>query len=212
MPSLHDLLTSHAPLLVLDAASARIQVGVFAGDISARWESSAAEAGVGLFRSVEALRLDLENVAAFAFCEGPGSVLGIRTAAMALRAWTTLKNRPVFVYSSLALVWHASPRADTSVISDARRDRWNRYRPADGLTRVGAAELSQRLVTPAGFRNWSPLPAGVEQVPYSLADLLPRTAGVDLFRAVESPDAFLHEEPSYVTWTPQIHRAPQAVP
>ena len=30
----------------------------------------------------------------------------------------------------------------------------------------------------------------------------------DLFRATDAPDAFLHEEPSYATWTPQIHRAP----
>lgn len=212
MPSLHDLLSSHAPLLVLDAASIRIQVGLLARDGMARWESSEAEAGVGLFRCVEALQVDLDNVAAFAFCEGPGSVLGIRTAAMALRTWTTLKSRPVFAYSSLALVWHASPGEETSVISDARRNSWNRYRAVDGLTRVSAAELSPRLVTPEGFRNWSPLPAGVEPAPYALADLLPRTAGVDLFRVVEAPDAFLHEEPSYVTWTPQIHRAPSPTP
>ncbi len=210
MPSLHDLLSSHAPLLVLDAASPRIQVGVLAPDGSACWESSEAEAGVGLFRSVEALPVELESVAAFAFCDGPGSVLGIRTAAMALRAWTTLKKRPVFAYSSLALVWHGlAERERTSVISDARRDQWNRYRATDGLVRVAAAELSGRLATPEGFRNWSPLPAGVERVPYVVADLLPRTAKADLFRAVEAPDAFLHEEPSYVTWTPQIHRAPQ---
>ena len=31
---------------------------------------------------------------------------------------------------------------------------------------------------------------------------------LDLFRPTDAPDAFLHEEPSYATWTPQIHRAP----
>ena len=30
----------------------------------------------------------------------------------------------------------------------------------------------------------------------------------DLLRVIDLPDAFLHEEPRYVTWTPQIHRAP----
>ena len=58
------------------------------------------------------------------------------------------------------------------------------------------------------FRNWSAIPAGVTRVPYSLAELLPRVPDAELFTATEAPDAFLHEEPSYVTWTPQIHRAP----
>ena len=61
---------------------------------------------------------------------------------------------------------------------------------------------------PEGFRHWSTLPAGVTRTPYVLADLLPAVADHDLFRATDAPDAFLHEEPSYVTWTPQIHRAP----
>jgi hypothetical protein len=30
-----------------------------------------------------------------------------------------------------------------------------------------------------------------------------------LFRQTEEPDAFLHEEPSYAMWTPQVHQAPE---
>ena len=41
-----------------------------------------------------------------------------------------------------------------------------------------------------------------------LSPLLPRVAGADLFRATDAPDAFLHEDPSYKTWTPRIHGAP----
>jgi tRNA threonylcarbamoyladenosine biosynthesis protein TsaB len=73
---------------------------------------------------------------------------------------------------------------------------------------VAATELSGELVTPENFRHWSPLPASVTRVPYEVAELLPRVAEADLYRATDAPDAFLHEEPSYVTWTPQIHRAP----
>ena len=36
----------------------------------------------------------------------------------------------------------------------------------------------------------------------------PEVAGADLFTATNTPDAFLHEEPAYATWTPQVHRAP----
>ena len=61
---------------------------------------------------------------------------------------------------------------------------------------------------PQPFRHWSPLPANVQEVPYSLAQIVPQVWDEDLLHATDAPDAFLHEEPSYVTWTPQIHRAP----
>ena len=61
---------------------------------------------------------------------------------------------------------------------------------------------------PDGFRHWTRLPDGVTRTPYSLAELLPPVADRDLFRLTDAPDAFLHEEPGYATWTPQIHRAP----
>lgn len=210
MTSLRKLLTAHAPLLLIDAASARVQVGLVDADGATRWQTSEEEAGVGVFCSVEALGCDLKRVRAFAFCEGPGSVLGVRTAAMALRTWRALALRPAFAYCSLAVVSHALGQPDVSVIADARRDSWHHYSRERGLRRVPATELAGKLVMPEGFRHWSPLPAHVGRTPYLLADLLPRTADADLFRETDAPDAFLHEEPNYATWTPQIHRAPTA--
>lgn len=207
MPTLRQL-SAHFPALAIDAASAQIQVGALARDGSARWESSGEEAGVGVFQCIEKLGVDPGAVDSFIFCDGPGSVLGIRTVAMALRTWNVLRPRPVFAYSSLALVAHALGRTDLGLIADARRDAWHFYRIGDGLRRVPAAELGGPLAMPEGFRHWTPLPPGVERVPYSVADLLPRAADAELFLATDAPDAFLHEEPSYVTWTPQIHRAP----
>lgn len=212
MPSLRQLLAAHAPLLLIDAAAARVQVGCFATDGTARWETSEAEAGIGVFRGLEALGVDLGAMRGFAFCEGPGSVLGIRTVAMALRTWTVLAPRPIFAYQSLAVVAHTLGRNDVGVIADARRDAWHHFALGGALRRVPAADLSGKLVMPENFRHWSPLPAGVSSVPYSLAELLPRLVDADLFRATTEPDAFLHEEPSYATWTPQIHRAPVSSP
>jgi tRNA threonylcarbamoyladenosine biosynthesis protein TsaB len=68
--------------------------------------------------------------------------------------------------------------------------------------------LQGELVMPDDFRHWSSLPSNVQLVPYSLSDLFPRALDADIFEATSEPDAFLHEAPSYVTWTPQIHRAP----
>lgn len=212
MPSLRQLLAAHTPLLVLDAASARVQVGWFATSdpAAARWKTSTDEAGIGVFRGIEQLGIDVNAARAFGFCDGPGSVLGIRTVAMALRTWNTLRPRPIFAYHSLAVVAHALGKNDVTVVADARRDLWHAFQIGGTLRRVPATELTGELAMPENFRHWSPLPAGVAALPYSLAELLPRTADADLFRATDAPDAFLHEEPSYAKWTPQIHRAPAA--
>jgi tRNA threonylcarbamoyladenosine biosynthesis protein TsaB len=209
MPSLRQLRASAAPLLLLDAASARIQVGILGSDPGAdRWQSSTEEAGIGVFRCIEALGLDLASVRGFAFCEGPGSILGIRTVAMALRTWNVLLPRPVYRYGSLELVAHALAQPDAQIIADARRDTWHRFVAGGKLERVPAASLSGRLLMPEGFRHWTPLPPDVSPTSYTLAGLLTTAADADLFRVTEAPDAYLHEEPAYRTWTPQIHRAP----
>lgn len=207
--SLRNILALHAPLLLIDAASTRVQVGVFSADGEARWQTADDDAGTGLFRCIETLAVDLALIRAFAFCDGPGSVLGIRTSAMALRMWNTLSRRPTFAYTSLAVVAHALGQAQTSVIADARRDLWHHYSlESPQLRRLPVTELPDDLVMPDGFRHWSTLPAKVSPVPYALAEWLPQVADAALFREVESPEAFLHEEPSYAAWSPQIHRSP----
>ncbi|HVU32305.1 MAG TPA: peptidase M22 [Opitutaceae bacterium] len=208
MTSLRQLLAAHSPALLLDASSARIQVGILAPDGPNRWAESAEEAGVGLFRCVQELGHSPTSVSAYIFCEGPGSILGVRTVAMAIRSWGVVSPKPVFAYGSLALLAHALGRLSASVIADARRDSWHRYRIGDGLRRVTSDGLTGELVMPAEFRHWSPLPAGVTTVPYSVPALLSQASDAPLFHPTDAPDAFLHEEPSYVTWTPRIHRAP----
>ena len=208
MPSFRQI-SAHCPVLVIDAASSKIQVGLIATDASAaRWVTSDNEAGVAVFEGIKSLGVNVGEIAAFVFCDGPGSVLGIRTVAMALRTWRVLRPRPVFAYCSLALVAHALGRDNVGVIADARRESWHYFKRGEHLRRVPAAELRGELVMPENFRHWSALPENVERVPYSLPELLPKVWDADLCGATDVPDAFLHEEPTYVTWTPQIHRAP----
>lgn len=207
MPSFRDA-SQHFPALLIDAASSLIQVGLLQRDGTAAWQTSEAEAGIAVFEATRNFGCEIGDIGAFIFCEGPGSILGIRTVAMAIRTWCVLQPRPVFAYSSLALVAHALGREDVQVIADARRDSWHVFRIGGRLARVPARELAGELLMPEGFRNWTPLPAAARTTPYRLAKLLPAVWDVDLLRPTDAPDAFLHEEPSYVAWTPQIHRAP----
>jgi tRNA threonylcarbamoyladenosine biosynthesis protein TsaB len=209
MPSLRQLRATAAPLLLLDAASTTIQVGILGLDPAAdRWQHATEEAGIGVFRCIESLGIDLATVRGFAFCDGPGSILGIRTVAMALRTWNVLQSRPIYRYYSLELVAQALAQPDAQIIADARRDTWHRFVLGGRLERVPATDLSGRLLMPDGFRHWTPLPPDVSRTSYTLAGLLTAASDADLFSLTEAPDAYLHEEPSYRTWTPQIHRAP----
>jgi len=254
MPSLAQLLATHGTLLVLDAASARVQVGWITVD-SATWASSTDEAGKALFSGIDSL-LDsgspsaprsISAVGAFVFCEGPGSILGIRTAATALRTWRTLHPQtPAFSYQSLALLAHGLGAPDLTLIADARRDHWHIQRlgqplrqvpsselqdtpntesltPSDQCTSTRAAEANalvanepeqkkQAYGLPEGFRHWTTPPSNLARVPYHLETLFAADGikDADLFAPTSEPDAFLHNEATYKTWSPQIHRAPSA--
>ena len=221
MPSLTQLLTSHDRLLVLDAASKNVQVGLLRTGFPDKWRRGEHEAGTGIFVGTESLLtgagLQISDVGAFVFCEGPGSMLGTRTIAMALRIWQVLSPRPVYAYQSLAVAgryeWSQKDGRDFAVIADARRDAWH-FQPvqADGrmmpLERLPSAAMpAVELVTPEDFRAWAPPPHPAAVCCYDLAKLFPASAGGDLFRAVGLPDAFQHDAPAYRKWAPQIHRA-----
>lgn len=223
MPSLTQLLASHGRLLVLDAATTRVQVGLIRNGSPARWRSVEDEAGTGLFTATQDVLAEagtkLDEVGAFIFCEGPGSMLGTRTVAMALRTWQVLRPRPVYAYQSLALAargaWMQEARA-FAVIADARRDTWHvQAVGADGrlatLQRLPAGELpAGELLTPENFRAWAQPSRPAATCSYDLAKIFSALADGDYFRAADAPDAFQHEAPEYKKWSAQVHRAATA--
>jgi tRNA threonylcarbamoyladenosine biosynthesis protein TsaB len=127
---------------------------------------------------------------------------------MAIRTWRVAAARPVFAYNSLALAALFPGHSEVTLIADARRGTWHHYRAGENLRRVTADQLQGALATPQGFKAWTPLPESVRTVPYSVSEALAAHADVPLFTPTDEPDAFLHEAPTYVGWTPQIHRAP----
>lgn len=223
MARLAQLLASHGRILVLDAVSLRVQAGLLQNSQPALWEESADEAGRGLFRATEVLLaragIDLPAIDAFIFCEGPGSMLGTRTVAMALRTWLALRPRPVFRYQSLALAglaeWRRANRPFT-LIADARRETWH-VQPVSTegepgpLERRPTGELPPgELLTPAGFRVWSKPPAHVTTCSYTVADLFAASPVADLFEPAPAPDAFQHDAPDYKKWSARPHSAETA--
>lgn len=225
MPALAPLVAAHRAVLVIDSASAAVQVGLCRPDREPVWRGSTQEAGIAVFAcAAEVLagaQLGVRDLGACVFCEGPGSILGIRTTAMALRTWQAILDHalPAFAYRSLELVAHhliaTGTPAPFAVVADARRETWHCVAvPAAGgpgplrrMTRAELGSLEGALFMPAGFRAWAPPPRAVVEVPYSLAELWRGRDQAELLRPAPEPEAFLHEDAAYVTWTPQIHRA-----
>ncbi len=215
MRSLQELRHLHPASLLLDAASTRIQAGWLKAGTADRWTEVREDAGQGIFSCIARLGCDLEHIDAFVFCEGPGSILGIRTVAMALRTWQAIRPRPAYSYRSLELIAHALSRhrRKTRVIADARREAWHvvdidSNGSVQPLTRVPHGAFSGDAVTAGDFRSWAALPPHTEAIPYTLPRLFAEVENVPLLSASLAPDAFMHEPPQYVTWSPKIHRAP----
>ena len=222
MLSLRQLRAQFPKLLLVDAASTLIQVGQLSRTAGDQWRNHEGEAGVGVFTpltsdsSTDAFQSNAAD--AFLFCEGPGSVLGIRTAAVAFRVWQMLRVRPTFAYSSLALVANFQLHAEShgplpfTVIADARRESWHCVHVGEDkvvspLRRGNLDTIQGQPISPQEFRHWSPLPSNTLRVRYDVKAFLAALEDEKLFREVSGPDAFLHEEPTYVTWNPQIHRS-----
>lgn len=209
------------PTLYLDAASPAIAVGlrVDAGAAPA-WQHTHDEAGVALFRAVEMLTrargIAVADIAEVVFCEGPGSLLGVRLAAMALRTWAALPRSAlleVMGYRSLELVAAGllarGQRGPFHVIVDGRRATWNTlavdaHGAWSAIARRPVAEdfpTGEPVFHPQGFPLWQALPAGVQAVAYNAA-ALPELAGrFPLLRPVAAPEAYMVEMPAYREWT-----------
>ncbi|GBL42738.1 hypothetical protein LBMAG55_09540 [Verrucomicrobiota bacterium] len=210
------------PCLVLDGSA---RVGVRVGVLrDGRWcgEGVAAEGALeATFGCAEvALRaagLTLADIRSFAVCVGPGSILGIRVAALAARAWATLEPRPIFVWESLAAVAQAALVPGQSrpfvVALESRLKRWNTL----VVTAEGAfdapAELKPAQVLALGLPIVATTEAAamifagarVVPTPWSLLPSLFATPG--LLRLEAKPEA-LNPAADYATWDGERHRGP----
>jgi tRNA threonylcarbamoyladenosine biosynthesis protein TsaB len=209
------------PCLVLDgSARAGVRVGVLSGG---RWVGQGISpdgALEGLFGCVEAAlaeaKLKLGDIRSFALCVGPGSILGIRIAALAVRSWSALEPRPIFVWESLAALARsalvAGEQGPFLVAAESRLKRWHALEvAADGSLGVPfeaeAAELNS-----SGHRVLaaSEVAVGVlisqVQVPHPWSTLPALFAQPGFLREEHRPDA-LNVANDFATWSGERHRS-----
>lgn len=227
MVSLASLVAAHGSVLVADAASTQVQVGLLRASAEPRWVTAGDDASVHLFTAaadlLAAAGLKPSKIGAYVFCDGPGSQLGIRTVCIALRTWQTLRSAPapVFAYRSLEIAALAHARTGTggfAVIADARREAWHAVRteaggPTGKVFRASHAEVgawTEPLLQPEGYRSWSPPPRAAGTCAYECRTMWAALADEPLLFSVETPSPWQSAAVAYQTWTGERHRAPAA--
>ena len=208
------------PCLVLDgSARAGVRVGVLSGG---RWVGQGLSpdgALEGLFGCVEVAlaeaKLKLGDIRSFALCVGPGSVLGIRIAALAVRSWSALEPRPIFIWESLAGIARSAltvgEQGPFLVAVESRLKRWHALEVStDGSLGVPfEAEAAQLNSSGHRVLASSEAAAGVltshVAVPHSWSALPTFFAQSGFLREESRPDA-LNVANDFATWSGERHR------
>ena len=213
-----------SPTLVIDGSCSVLFAGVLGSN--GNWLARSEQAGApleSLFPAIEAAldtaRLTLADIRTFIYCEGPGSVLGLRLCAMAIETWSRLhpQSAHYYVYNSLqlaaALICLDTPGLEQALlISDWKKGIWNAVKIRNGQPSVievaddaAIADWTEPLYHLPQRKGWQQPPANattVEYRPDRLTDVfhLPRpTATVELYASGVNV---------FQKWTPERHRAP----
>jgi tRNA A37 threonylcarbamoyladenosine modification protein TsaB len=213
------------PLLVLDTSSRTTWVGLKLGPAELTAKSEEQDPSKTLFKLVGAVleeaQLPLDRVAAIAFCAGPGSMLGARTASMAIRAWKGIgipAAERVYYYNSLqvgALLASKTIGGAGIVVTDARRSSWNVLPfPSSSdadlalLTNQDLEACGEQIVSFSQFPTWTKTSAQIAQLSYDPTPLFLTEAFLPLLSPTQEPAPITGRANEYKKWDARIHSAP----
>ena len=196
--------TPEYPLLILDTASRATWVALKLGPDRLVAKSEEQDPSKTLFKLAQAVLEEgstpLASVGSIAYCAGPGSMLGARTASMAIRTWKAIgipAARNVFSYTSLQVGAFLASRAHGGagwVVTDARRSSWNALRfpaaPNAAMSLLSNDELEAmngRVVSIREFPRWTQTSAEIALLPYDPSQVFQSEAFLSLI--TETQDA-----------------------
>lgn len=213
-----------APTLVIDGSGSAVFAGVLGQD--GKWLAISEQDGTpleSLFPTVEATlkiaQLSLSDLRSFIYCEGPGSVLGLRLCAMAIETWSRLnpESAHYYAYNSLqltaALICVDTPNLDNALlVSDWKKGAWNAVKinqgqpgPTEVADDAMIADWTGPLYHLPQRKGWQKPPTGattVEYCPQRLAEALNR------LKPTEDVELYASGINVFQKWTPERHRAP----
>ncbi len=218
---------SRFPMLVIDTASRRICVALIVKpgtDVATSFSDE--EASLSLFPTIKILlqgqAIKLSQLRSIAFCEGPGSILGIRTAIMGIRVWAATRQIDdcnFFSFNSLQvgskLVKNSpSPPTDYLVVTDARRQSWNCLNGSnENTSEVALIENTALEQAPQvtysfnEFPNWTRTQANIIRLSYRPESIFQNSAFPDLLRSNPTADPLNTRTLEFAKWIPQARTA-----
>lgn len=213
------------PLLVTDCSCPGARVGILAETGWLAYKNKAGETGAVLFEAVKEVLsetgLSLGQLAGFVYCEGPGSTLGIRINAMALRTWISLEDQPplLFAFKSLeaaaCLIRETESKEDAfAVFSDYRKESWNGCRSDQNghfspieIIDLKSLESWQQDQYFVQQRIHSPgQPPKSKSLNYDLEPLGTSPRFIQIMEPREQPGVFQTTTPTFKKWVPERHR------
>lgn len=215
------------PILVIDTASKNTWTGYVESARTSQWETSSDEASQALFaclRTLDDRGIDWKSCQSIAYNEGPGSMLGIRTALMAIRTWLSSSVFPassaLYAYNSLAM---ASLLPDSqnaaAIVTDARRKTWNAYQPQKQKPEISLLDndalesLDGEVRILAEFNQWTQTAANLLPLAYDPSIAFSQTdAALQLSRPVDVPTPLVLRESKYQKWVPRFATKETAAP
>lgn len=211
--------------LLIDASTPALQIGVYETGAS-KWlafEQTEDEPLTALAPLAQlCLRTSkhtLPQLDKLIYCEGPGSLLGIRLCAITLRIWKALpdcRHLTTHSYRNLALAAALIPgkQQDALIITEAGRNRWATLhtqqpdQPIDYLAHDTLAQTDLPCYHLKQRKQWQAPPLDTTPVDYNLHTSQALNALAPLTSPATAPDALAPPATKqYVTWSGQRHRA-----
>ena len=219
------MFTANKASLVIDCSGNAVFVGLL--DTKKQWIAKVVRGGAPLEELFPVIELALSesglslgDIGSYIYCEGPGSVLGLRLCAMAIETWTRLypKSAKYYKYNSLQLSAHALLHAnadlqDALIVADWKKGVWNALQIKS--RHVGATEVIDDA-TLADWENlifhlpqrkgWQNPPDKVQTLRYdpSILDTILDTKG--LIRKTKRIELYNSGINTFQKWTPTRHQ------
>ncbi len=213
--------------LLLDAAVLPIRLAlVVAGRVEAT-EASSEEALHGIFRAssslLETTGLAWHKIDGFIYGSGPGTVLGLRLAAIAIEGWRGLREEvvPIYQYNTLQATacahMHRTGEDSFDLLISVRRDRVGRLPIRAGT--LGTMLLEERELTGsesgkipryhlASASNRLPQPPASQEIEFDPTTLPPGWFTGANLKYVSAAEPEIPSPATYQKWSGERHGAP----
>ena len=220
MTNLDALAEYRLPFLI--DASLQVQVGIpdSKGWCSlAREEKPALESlFVAISRSLGEITASISAIDAILFCEGPGSTLGLRIAATAVK--TILReNEPsptLFTYNALDLAAILANDVSCPILAPFRKGKRLLRSPIEDSA-IGSIEvleepisgsLEREAVHLPSLRSWESLPEGLDVLDYDISRIAGLSGLAPILRPAEMPEVFSPLPAEFRKWKPARNLSP----